>query len=47
MATGGEGKQHVLLNWYIMLIAVLDGVGNSVNNGNIEITAYSDICGGQ
>jgi len=33
-----EGKQHVLLKWYIMLIAVIDGVVASANNSKVEIT---------
>jgi hypothetical protein len=30
-----------------MLIAVIDEVAASANNSNIEITFYSDNCGGQ
>ena len=43
----GEGKQEVLLKWFIVLIAVLDGVAACANSGYIEITFYSDNCGGK
>jgi hypothetical protein len=42
-----RGKQHVLLKYYIVLVAVLDVVSASDNSSNIEITFYSDNCGGQ
>jgi hypothetical protein len=45
--TRGEEKQVVLLKYYIILIAVLDGVTASSNKSNYAITFYSDNCGGQ
>ena len=42
-----EGKQEVLLKWYIVLIAVLDVVAACANSGNVEINFYSDNCGGK
>jgi len=41
----GEWKQRVLLEWYIMLIAVLGAA--YADSRNIEITLYCDNCGGQ
>ena len=43
----GEGKEEVLLKWYIVLIAVLDGVAAFTNSSNIEINFYSSNCGGK
>ena len=44
---GGEGKQEVVLKWYIVLIAVLHGVAACANSSNIEVTFSSGNCGGQ
>jgi len=43
----GEGKQEDMLKWYIVLIAVLDGVAACANSGNVEILMYSINCGGK
>jgi hypothetical protein len=43
----GERNQEVPVKNVIMLIAVLDETAASVNNSNLEITFYSDNCGGQ
>jgi hypothetical protein len=43
----GEGKLEVLLKWYIVLSAVLDGVAACANSRNIGITLYSINCGGK
>jgi hypothetical protein len=38
----GEGKEHVLLKWYIVLIAVFDVVAGSASSSNITVNFYRD-----
>jgi len=42
-----DWKQEVLLKWFIVLIAVLDGVAACVNSSYIEMCLYFDNCDGQ